>query len=216
MRAARLITLLLLLQSRGHMSGRELADALEVSVRTVYRDIEALSGGGVPVYAERGASGGFRLMEGYRVQLETLTAAEASALPFLALPDVARALGVEEARASASLKVERALPAPHRELAQEAAGLVHVDLAADDAAAAKLRAVVSAARSRRVVELDTPDGTRTFEPLGVVHRGGWHAIVRADGEIVAVPLELVSAIHGTAHRFERGAFDLDAWWRGRR
>ncbi|MCA9848883.1 MAG: HTH domain-containing protein, partial [Dehalococcoidia bacterium] len=77
MRAARLITLLLLLQSRGRMSGRELADALEVSVRTVYRDIEALSGGGVPVYAERGASGGFRLMEGYRVQLETLTAAEA-------------------------------------------------------------------------------------------------------------------------------------------
>ncbi|MGE3960204.1 MAG: helix-turn-helix transcriptional regulator [Dehalococcoidia bacterium] len=216
MRAARLITLLLLLQSRGRMSGRELADALEVSVRTVYRDIEALNGGGVPIYADRGAGGGFRLLEGYRVQLETLTAAEASALPFVGLPDVAGALGLAEASASAALKLERALPAPHRELVDEAASLVHVDLrsARDAADDTLLRATVSAARARRVLEIVTTDGVTEFAPLGVVYRDGWYAVGLVRGKPTSLPLAWLRGVRGTSRRFERPAFDLGAWWRG--
>lgn len=221
MRAARLITMLLLLQAHGRMSGQALADALEVSVRTIYRDIEALSGGGVPVYAERGVNGGFRLMEGYRLELETLTAAEASALPFLALADIATALGIEDARASAALKFEQALPPPHRELAAATAALVHVDLAPpteDGRALLQLRALVSAARNQRTVEVtrDDQDSVLAFDPLGVVHRDGWHAIGLVEGQPIALSLATITGVSGTPRRFHRPpGFDLRSWWRDR-
>ena len=221
MRAARLVTMLLLLQARGRMSGQDLAEALEVSVRTVYRDVEALSGGGVPIYAERGANGGFRLLEGYRLQLETLTAAEASALPFLALPDVAAAFGVEEARASAALKFEQALPPPHRELAEATTKLVHVDVApsaADGRALPWLQALLSAARSERTVEVTTNerDGSVALDPLGVVYRDGWHAVGLVEGEPVALRVGAIRRVTGTHRRFQRPeGFDLRAWWRDR-
>ena len=221
MRAARLVTMLLLLQARGRMSGQALADVLEVSVRTVYRDVEALSGGGVPIYSERGANGGFRLLEGYRLQLETLTAAEASALPFLALPEVAAALGAEEARTSAALKFEQALPPPHRELAEATTALVHVDLAPaaeDEHALPWLRAFLSAASNQRTVEVttDESDGPIIFNPLGVVFRDRWHAVGLVEGKPVALPLPAIRRVTGTPRRFERPeGFDLRAWWRSR-
>jgi predicted DNA-binding transcriptional regulator YafY len=127
MRSQRLLSLLLILQSRGRTTAPELAAELEVSVRTVYRDVSALSAAGVPVYTEQGHGGGVRLLPGYRTDVTGLTAAESRALVALtgrALPDD---LGLGTALSSAVHKLIAAVPASHRDEAQQARQRVLVD-----------------------------------------------------------------------------------------
>src|SRR5262245_61109240 len=110
MRASRLVSLLLLLQHRGRATASELAEVLEVSVRTIYRDLEALSAAGVPVYAEPGRNGGCQLIDGYRTRLTGLTAKEAEALFMAGVPGPVGELGLGTVLGAAQLKLLAALP----------------------------------------------------------------------------------------------------------
>ncbi|KNB52171.1 helix-turn-helix transcriptional regulator [Streptomyces caatingaensis] len=127
MKFDRLLSILLLLQQRDLIPAGELAGLLEVSVRTIYRDVEALSAAGVPVYAERGKFGGIRLLPGFRTDMTGLTADEARALFVLVARSAHSALGLDRARASALRKMMAALPAPHRTAAELASRRVLID-----------------------------------------------------------------------------------------
>lgn len=127
MKSDRLLSILLLLQTRGRVPAAELAERLEVSTRTVYRDVESLSAAGVPVYAERGRHGGIALLPGFRTDVTGMTTDEARALFILAAQGAHTALGLDEALGSALRKVMAALPAPHRPAAELAGSRILVD-----------------------------------------------------------------------------------------
>ncbi|MFI6943171.1 helix-turn-helix transcriptional regulator [Streptomyces sp. NPDC050418] len=118
MKFDRLLSIVLLLQHRALVPAKELAARLEVSQRTIYRDVEALSAAGIPVYAERGKDGGIGLLAGFRTDVTGLTTDEARALFVLASRSAHEALGLDDALASALRKVMAALPAPHRPAAE--------------------------------------------------------------------------------------------------
>lgn len=127
MKSDRLLSVLLLLQTRGRVTAAELAERLEVSVRTIYRDVESLSAAGVPVYAERGRHGGIALLPGFRTDVTGLTSDESRALFVLAAQSAHSALGLEQALGSALRKVMAALPAPHRPAAELTSRRILVD-----------------------------------------------------------------------------------------
>jgi predicted DNA-binding transcriptional regulator YafY len=192
MRADRLVATLLVLQRRGSVTARELADELETSVSTARRDLDALSAAGLPVYAERGRGGGWRLLGGARTDLSGLTAPETLALFTLLGPAAAAS---PDARA-ALRKLTRALPAPFRDAAERAAAAVAVDPAgwgrapvhAPDAlpvlqeaiAARRLVRFRYAGATRRGDHADDPAaGTRLREasPWGLVDKAGvWYLV----------------------------------------
>ncbi|WP_055699732.1 MULTISPECIES: helix-turn-helix transcriptional regulator [Streptomyces] len=184
MRADRLLALLLLLQNRGRMTAPELAEELEVSVRTVYRDAEALAASGVPVYAERGPAGGFRLLDGYRTRLTGLTDDEADSLALAGMPGAAADLGLGAELATAQLKLAAALPAGLGERSRRIQDRFHLDAAAwfRTADPAPLLAVVADAVWRqRVLSAHYRrwggDVRRELHPLGLVLKAGnWYLV----------------------------------------
>ncbi|MFB7671201.1 helix-turn-helix transcriptional regulator [Kitasatospora purpeofusca] len=182
MRADRLVSLVLLLRQHGRLSAATLARELEVSTRTVLRDIEALSAAGVPVYAERGRHGGFALLPGFRTELTGLNHDEALALLVAGSRRGAQALGLGSALASAMLKVVDALPESYRDTAAGAAQRLLVDPETDllsrrlvaeevpDAiVAAVLRAVFTGHKLRiHYAAVDRTPKWRTVDPIGLV------------------------------------------------
>jgi len=221
MRASRLVSLLLLLQSRGGQTAAELARELEVSVRTIHRDVDALSASGVPIYADRGPHGGIRLVDGYRTRLTGMTADEAEALFLSGLPGPAAELGLGTVVAAARLKVLAALPTELRARASRLVERFHLDAAAwyhADEAVPHLGALSEAVWEAQRVEIGYDRGDKTvdrvLEPLGLVLKAGvWYLIAAADGQPRTYRVSRVTRVEPLDGSFERPAgFDLAAFW----
>ncbi|MGV3759604.1 MAG: helix-turn-helix transcriptional regulator [Actinomycetota bacterium] len=193
MRASRLVQLLLLLQTNGKMTATRLAEELEVSVRTIYRDIEALSGAGVPIYTEAGPGGGVRLVDGYRTRLTGLTAEEAEALALSGLPGAASELGLGTVLAAAQLKVDAALPPELRSRAVRMRERFHLDAPGwftREEPVPHLAALSRAVWDEERVEIryEKRDGTvqRALDPLGLVLKAGVWYLVALSGRTRSV------------------------------
>ena len=223
MRASRLLSIQMLLETHGRMSAPALARALEVSVRTLHRDIDELTTAGVPVYAERGRSGGFRLMPGWKTTLTGFTAGEAEAVFLAGLAGPAADLGLGGQVASAQRKLLAALPAPWRGGASRISARLHLDPVewyreADPVPFLSL--VATAVWESRQLSLtyeswkDT--GRRVVHPLGLVLKAGiWYLVAEREGKVrtwrVASIQEAV-LLDKPARRPAR--FDLADYWRG--
>lgn len=219
MRASRLLSILMLLQTRGRMTAQALADEFEISVRTLYRDIDQLSAAGVPVYAERGRSGGFQLIDGYRTRLTGLTPAEADALFLSGLPGPAAELGLGEAMAGAQLKLLAALPADQG--AGKVAARFHLDPVAWYRAAERSDILPDLAQAvwncRRIhIRYESWAGVvdRDLSPLGLALKAGvWYLVAAVGGAPRTYKVSAIHALELGEETFVRPAgFDLAAYW----
>ncbi|MFJ4630212.1 helix-turn-helix transcriptional regulator [Streptomyces sp. NPDC088847] len=231
MKSSRLVSILLLLQTRGRMTAAQLAEALEVSVRTVYRDVEALGAAGVPLYGDAGHAGGYRLLDGYRTRLTGLTTDEAEALFLAGAPGPAAELGLGPVLAAAQLKVRAALPAELREHVDRISGRFHLDAPgwyADADQTPFLHTVADAVWNNRVLYAmyrrwrEPTDVRRRLEPYGLVLKAGrWYVVAGPGPRTFRVDqiLELTTAdptSTGAADSVEEFVrpedFDLAAYW----
>jgi predicted DNA-binding transcriptional regulator YafY len=219
MRATRLVSLLLLLQLRGQLTAAQLADHFEVSVRTIHRDVEALSDAGVPVEAVRGPAGGYRLAGGYRTKLTGLTADEAEAL-FVA-PAPAAELGLGGVLTNARLKVLSALPAELQERASRAERYFHLDtrgwFRAEDTVP-HLPTIAAATWQGRRLNARYREGRkvvqRTLDPLGLVLKGGaWYLVAHRSAGMRVYRVSRFASVRVRDDGFERPeGFDLATYW----
>ncbi|MER8010551.1 YafY family protein [Streptomyces sp. NPDC094149] len=223
MRAARLIKMVLLLQSRPSMTAAELARELEVSERTVTRDAQALSEAGVPVYADRGRAGGYRLIGGYRTRLTGLARSEAEALFLSGVPGALREMGLEDAASAARLKVSAALLPSLRDASRTAAQRFHLDAPnwfTEPETPALLPAVADAVWDDRRITARyrgrDAEVERTLEPYGLVLKAGvWYLCARVAerGTYRVYRIDRFTAVDGGGERFQRDEeFDLPAFW----
>jgi predicted DNA-binding transcriptional regulator YafY len=221
MRATRLVSLLLQLQTRGRLTAAELAERLEVSVRTVHRDVESLAAAGVPVEAVRGPAGGYRLAGGYRTRLTGLTADEAEALFAAGMPGPAAELGLGGEFAAARLKLLAALPHELQERATRAERLFHLDtrgwFRAEDRVPhlpALAAAVWQGCRARIRYREGGLVVQRTIDPLGLVLKGGaWYVVARRSVGMRVYRVSRVASVRALEETFERpSAFELTVFW----
>jgi predicted DNA-binding transcriptional regulator YafY len=226
MRADRLLSVLMLLQSRGRVTAEKLAGELEVSVRTVYRDIEALSATGVPVYTERGPGGGCVLVEGYRTSLTGLTQNEIKALFMMSVPESLDRLGVSEELRTALRKLAAALPENQRaddEVLHRRIYLDWQDWAKQDKPAPHLPAIHRAVREDnklRITYTELVAGgvvekfTRLVDPYGLAAKGGEWYLVCADNCLRVYGVSGIIQADITGESFTRPAgFDLAVFWK---
>lgn len=223
MRAARLITMILLLQARGAMTATELARELEISERTVYRDVLALSAAGVPIYGEQGRAGGYRLVGGYHTRLTGLSRAEAEALFLAGLPGPARDMGLDGPVRTARRKVLAALPPELRNASERAGQRFHLDAPgwfADDEPPPLLAELARAVWQDQVVTLHyrrRDEVVRTVEPYGLVLKNGvWYLVGRVGVDLRTYRVDRVSHIVATGEAFSREPdFALPEFWAAR-
>jgi predicted DNA-binding transcriptional regulator YafY len=203
------------------MTAAQLATQLEVSVRTIHRDLAALSAAGVPVYAEPGRYGGCRLVDGYRTRLTGLNVDEAEALFLAGAPGPLAELGLGTVLAAAQLKVLAALPPELRSRAVRVQERFHLDAPAwfRDPDDVPLLAEVAAAvwDDRRLdVRYARPDRVvrRALDPLGLVLKAGvWYLVARNRGHVRTYRVSRLASVIARSEPFERPAeFDLTTYW----
>jgi predicted DNA-binding transcriptional regulator YafY len=221
-RASRIVQLLLLLQTRGRLTAAQLAAQLEVSVRTVYRDVDALHAAGVPLYGEAGHAGGYQLVEGYRTRLTGLTQNEAESLFLTGLPGPAQELGLGAEVAAAWLKLTASLPPELRDRATRIQQRFHLDAPSWYAEPDQTPALAAAAdavwRERRVhVEYhrwrEPTEVTRTLDPYGLVLKAGRWYLVAAGRRVSTYRVSQIRSLTVLDEGFQRPAgFDLAAFW----
>ncbi len=216
----------MLLQARGprKLTAQELARELEVSERTIYRDIDALSAAGVPVYGESGPAGGYALLDNYRTSLTGLNDSELQALFMLSIPDALTDLGLSQPLRSALLKLSASLPAARRVEEERVRHRFYLDstwwrqgeepvphLAALHEAVWRDWRVVLAYR----IEPLGVDITDVVDPYALVTKAGvWYLVAAIQGALRVYRLSSLADVRPTDERFQRPAsFDLAAYWR---
>ena len=226
MRADRLISILLLLQMNRRMTARELAERLEVSERTIHRDMESLGAAGVPVLAERGAGGGWMLMDGYHTNLTGLNDAEVQALCLGGPASVLADLKLDKASDAALIKLLASLPLSTRRDAEYARQRLHVDVSGwnrQEETAPCLHALQEAVWLNRRVRLGYRRGVsagegekveRTVDPLGLVAKGSvWYLVAAAEGETRSYRVSRIASVELLDDACARPeGFDLAAFW----
>lgn len=221
MRADRLLSILLMLQVHQRLTARELAKRLEVSERTIHRDMEALSGSGVPVVAERGTGGGWGLLEEYRTNLTGLSEAEIQAL-FLTRPSrLLSDLGLQKASEAALIKLLAALPAMHRRDAEYARQRIYVDTAGWHSAEERVpylpvlqEAIWQEHKLHLTYERSDAVVERLVDPLGLVAKGNiWYLVAAVDAQVRSYRVSRIHAATLSEQPCVRpDNFDLAAYW----
>jgi predicted DNA-binding transcriptional regulator YafY len=222
MRADRLLSILLSLQVNRRMTAKQLAHKLEVSERTIHRDMEALGTAGIPVVAERGTGGGWMLMEGYRTNLTGLKPEEIKAL-FLTTPVRLLAdLGLDQASEAAVIKLLAAMPSMFRANADYMRQRIHIDITGwrrPDEPVPHLTTLQEAVWQDRKLEITYNRGEdcsveRLVEPLGLVAKGSvWYLVAGVDGGIRNYRVSRIGSARLTEQNFVRPeGFDLAACW----
>ncbi|SDY40861.1 Predicted DNA-binding transcriptional regulator YafY, contains an HTH and WYL domains [Amycolatopsis xylanica] len=223
MRASRLVSLLLLLQARGRMTARQLAAELEVSVRTIYRDVDSLHAAGIPLYGDAGHAGGYQLLDGYRTRLTGLTAEEADSLFLTGLPGPAAELGLGNAVAASRLKLTAALPPELRARAGRLQERFHLDAPNwyhDGDSTPHLEAAAGAVWDARRVRVlyhrwkAPQDVVRVLDPYGLVLKAGrWYLVAASKGSPRTYRVSQILELEVLGETFERTEnFDLAAYW----
>ncbi len=222
MRADRLLSLMMLLQTRRQMTAEELADELEVSKRTIYRDIEALSVAGVPVYANGGPGGGYALLDSYRTTLTGLNEAEIRALFMLTIPGPLSDLGVSQQLKAAILKLTSSFTGDHYEHADYLRQRLHLDAASwfqTEEPVPHLKVVQEAVWQDRQLVLsyrrrnDTVS-ERTISPYGLVAKASiWYLVAATDQGMRVYRVSRIESVQMTQTHFARPQdFDLSKFW----
>jgi predicted DNA-binding transcriptional regulator YafY len=224
MRADRLLSIVMLLQARGRMPAQELAEELEVSVRTIYRDMDALSAAGVPVYAERGPGGGCALLDSYRTTLTGLTRDEVRALFMLSIPAPLAELGVDQELKAALLKLSASLPDSRRGDEERARQRIHLDSVGwfeTGEPVPHLHTIHQALWQDLKLRLTyrlrfDVQAEWLVEPYGLVAKAGlWYLVCARQGHVRVHRVSRVLDARISDEPFERPAdFDLAAFWRG--
>jgi predicted DNA-binding transcriptional regulator YafY len=220
MQASRLLSILLLLQLRGRVRAQALAEEFEVSVRTIYRDMDQLSAAGVPVYAERGREGGFQLLGNYRTALTGLNTGEAEALMLVGAGDAAAALGLPAAN-EARLKLLASLKPDEASRAEAIAARFHLDTEGwygPDAARRWLPDLARAVWAERWIEIEYESWKstvrRNLQPLGLVLKGSnWYLVAREEKSPHSYRVSNIRTLNVREKTFRRPArFDLKRYW----